>query len=99
MIYVGNGDGILEFDGAHWRLIQVANGTEVRSLAVDGAGRIDVGANGELGALESDALGRNGLFFVDGTDSLRGPELCRSLPHLRDQGRSVFLHPQSDFPG
>lgn len=57
VIYVGNNEGVLEFDGAHWRLIPVRNGTTVRSLAVDAAGRVFVGAQGDVGVLEPDALG------------------------------------------
>ena len=40
VIYVGNGDGVLEFDGVRWRLIRVKNNTLVRSLAVDAQGRV-----------------------------------------------------------
>ena len=58
LMYVGNNDGVLEFDGTQWRLIRVANGTAVRSLAVDGTGRVYVGAQGELGYLEPDGAGR-----------------------------------------
>src|SRR5688500_13206904 len=40
VIYVGNNDGVLEFDGLRWRLIPTTNRTVVRSLAVDAAGRV-----------------------------------------------------------
>ncbi len=58
LIYVGNGDGVLEYDGVSWRLIPVSNRTVVRSLAVDAEGRVFVGADGELGYLAPDPLGR-----------------------------------------
>ncbi len=58
VIYVGNGAGVLEFDGLRWRLIPTANKTTVRSLAVDSAGQVYVGAVGEIGTLEPDASGR-----------------------------------------
>ena len=58
VIYVGNNDGVLEFDGVRWRLIRVTNGAFVRSLAVDASGRVWVGAFGEVGYLEPDALGQ-----------------------------------------
>lgn len=58
VLYVGNNDGVLEFDGNRWRLIPVSNRTAVRSLAVDGAGRVHVGALGEIGYLAADATGR-----------------------------------------
>lgn len=58
LIYVGNNDGVLEFDGAHWRLIRVGNGTTVRSLVVDASGRVFVGAQGDIGTLEPDPSGQ-----------------------------------------
>ncbi|NQZ83632.1 MAG: GAF domain-containing protein [Colwellia sp.] len=58
VIYVGNGDGVLEFDGVRWRLIRVANNTVVRSLAVDAQGRVYVGAVGEIGYLQPDINGQ-----------------------------------------
>jgi len=57
VMYVGNNVGVLEYDGAYWRLIRVPNKTVVRSLAKDGAGRIYVGAVGELGYLAPDGSG------------------------------------------
>jgi len=58
LIYVGNGEGVLEYDGVRWRLIPTPNRTPVRSLALDAHGRIYVGAVGEVGYLAPDALGR-----------------------------------------
>lgn len=37
-IYVGNNLGVLEFDGARWRLIRTPIGSVVRTLALDGRG-------------------------------------------------------------
>ena len=58
ILLVGNNDGILEYDGVHWRIL--ASETEltvVRALAMDLAGRIYVGARGNFGYLEPDAAG------------------------------------------
>lgn len=57
LMYVGNNDGVLEYDGERWRLIPVANQTTVRSLCIDDNDRIYVGAIGEIGYLEADAVG------------------------------------------
>ncbi|MBI3713241.1 MAG: diguanylate cyclase [Burkholderiales bacterium] len=57
LIYVGNNDGVLEYDGERWRLIPVANQTTARSLCIDEDDRIYVGAVGEIGYLEADAVG------------------------------------------
>ncbi len=58
VIYVGNNFGVLEYDGATWRLTKVPNHSVVRSLAKDDHGRIYAGAVDEFGYLELDADGR-----------------------------------------
>ncbi len=57
VIYVGNNVGVLEYDGASWRLIRMPNKTTARSLAKDGQGRVYVGAVGEFGYLAPDTSG------------------------------------------
>ena len=44
LLYVGNTDGVLSYDGVSWRLIPTANNSVVRSLALDAANTIFVGA-------------------------------------------------------
>ncbi|MFN7385263.1 MAG: two-component regulator propeller domain-containing protein, partial [Lysobacteraceae bacterium] len=68
ILYVGNNRGVLSFDGQRWRLTPVANGSVVRSLAVDASGRVYVGANGELGYLAPDGDGE--LRYVSLIDRL-----------------------------
>ena len=58
VVYVGNNAGVLEYDGASWRLITVPNRSVVRSLANDGQGRIYLGAVNDFGYL---ALGAKGV--------------------------------------
>ncbi|HAI76839.1 MAG TPA: hypothetical protein DCM08_11380, partial [Microscillaceae bacterium] len=58
IMYFGNNEGVLEFDGAFWRLIQMPNKSVVRSLAIDKDGTIYVGAAGELGLLQANAKGQ-----------------------------------------
>ncbi len=60
-IYVGNNEGILEYDGSTWRKIPTHANTEVRSLAIDKKNRIYVGAVGEFGYLKPDANGKLGF--------------------------------------
>ena len=51
VIYIGNNDGVLIYDGVRWQTIRVANGSAVRSLDVDAAGTVYVGARGDFGYL------------------------------------------------
>lgn len=58
VMYIGNNQGVLEYDGVHWRLISVANETNVRTLCMDSTGRIYVGAFDEFGYLLPDESGK-----------------------------------------
>lgn len=53
LLYVGNNVGILEYDGASWRMIPTRNKAVVRSLALAPDGRIYVGSKGEIGYLDT----------------------------------------------
>jgi len=57
ILYFGNTNGILEFDGTNWRKIHVENNYMIRSLAIDNYGTIYVGATGAFGFLAPDSLG------------------------------------------
>jgi serine phosphatase RsbU (regulator of sigma subunit)/ligand-binding sensor domain-containing protein len=57
IMYFGNTNGVLEFDGQNWKLIALPNNTVVRSLAMDDKGRIYVGSRGEFGFLQPDSIG------------------------------------------
>ncbi len=57
VMWFGNNDGLLEFDGMHWRLYPLSNGTIVRSVAAAGDGKIYAGGQGEFGYFEPDADG------------------------------------------
>jgi signal transduction histidine kinase/ligand-binding sensor domain-containing protein len=57
LIYVGNGLGVLEYDGVSWQLLPGDKFSTVRSLAVDKQGNIWVGASRDFGYIQSDSLG------------------------------------------
>jgi hypothetical protein len=57
MIYVGDGSGIIEFNGKDWKIIPNANNSIVRSMAADNLGRIYVGASNDFGFLQPNAIG------------------------------------------
>ena len=58
LMYIGNNEGILEYDGIKWRLISTPNGETVRSLAIDTAGKIYAGTQGDFGFLSPDSVGK-----------------------------------------
>ncbi|MBQ9470281.1 MAG: HAMP domain-containing histidine kinase [Bacteroidales bacterium] len=70
VMYFANLNGVLEYDGEHWRCFKVGHNAAVRSLAKDAQGRIYVGAYAELGYLKVDGSGSLGyeslMGLVDG---------------------------------
>ncbi|SKB40573.1 Y_Y_Y domain-containing protein [Maribacter arcticus] len=55
-MYFANGNGVLQFDGVNWELIEVP-GFGTRSFAKDDNGRIHVGGAGEFGYLATSESG------------------------------------------
>lgn len=68
LVYAANNRGVLEFDGARWRLLPLPGGRFPRTLARDAQGRIWVGGEDTLGCLEPD--GQGSLRVVSLTDRL-----------------------------
>ncbi len=58
VMYFGNTNGLMEYDGTAWRKIPVSNRSVVRSLATDQAGTVFIGAKAEFGFLAADISGR-----------------------------------------
>jgi diguanylate cyclase (GGDEF)-like protein len=63
IVYVGNYEGLLEYDGERWYLTRLPNGDLVRSLAVDARGRLYVGGYNTFGYFTREATGR--LAYTD----------------------------------
>ncbi len=57
VIYTANNDGLLVYDGNHWRVYPIANGTSLRSVEIAPDGKIFVGGQGEIGFFQGDANG------------------------------------------
>lgn len=83
LVYVANNFGLLEFDGNRWQIYRVKNGSKMRSVAIDAAGKIFVGCQGDFGYFFPDAQGQ--LHYTSLADSL--PAQYRNF----DETWNVFL--------
>jgi signal transduction histidine kinase len=72
VMYIGNGYGILEYDGSTWRLIPNTNKSFATSFAKDSTGRIYVGCAAEFGYLEPDSKGE--MQFISLLDQIPGAD-------------------------
>ncbi len=57
IMYFGNAEGLMAFDGKYWQLYRMPNGLIVRSVAADGKGKIYAGGFGEFGYWQKDKQG------------------------------------------
>lgn len=57
IMYFANNEGMLTYDGSHWKVYPLPNKTIVRALAIDEEDRIYVGAQDEIGVFETGANG------------------------------------------
>lgn len=71
LVYVANNFGLLEFDGSRWQIYRVKNGSKMRSVAIDAAGKIFVGCQGDFGYFFPDERGE--LHYTSLADSLPAP--------------------------
>ena len=62
LIYIGNTEGLMEYDGCRWHIVHTSNNSVVRSLDIDKSGRIYLGAAGDFGYLSYNASGE--AYFV-----------------------------------
>ncbi len=89
VIYVANNFGLLEFDGVKWATHSVKNGTKVRTVAIDGKGRIYVGSQGDFG-----------YFFPDENGELQYTSLADSL-EVRyrdfDEAWTIFIDKETVY--
>jgi class 3 adenylate cyclase len=68
IMYFGNTNGLLQFDGVSWRLIKLPNGSGAMSVTIDATGTVYVGGSGDFGLLRPDATGK--LHFVSLLDKV-----------------------------
>lgn len=57
ILFLGDRQGVIEYDGTSWRRHPVPNKSVVKSLATDSTGTIYVGGNNDFGFLKPDSIG------------------------------------------
>jgi ligand-binding sensor domain-containing protein len=63
IMYFGNGDGLMEYDGVGFRILEMPEKTTIRGMAIDAYGVIYVGGTGHFGYIKMDSTGKT--VFVD----------------------------------
>jgi serine phosphatase RsbU (regulator of sigma subunit) len=79
LMYFGNANGVLQYDGINWRFISVKYGTYVRTMKADNNGRIYVGCYGEFGYLSTDEFGLKTYVSISS-----------SLPNIKNKFKDII---------
>ena len=58
ILFFGNNDGALIFDGEHWQEIHLPNNSSIRSLYIDNNNTVYAGGYNELGTIKKDSEGK-----------------------------------------
>lgn len=90
LLYFGNNEGLLSFDGTYWKLYPLPNNTIVRAIAISTDGKIFVGGQNEFGFF---ATGKNGSLVYQSLLSLI-PENDRSFDDVWNiccVGKDIFF--------
>ncbi|WP_040626082.1 triple tyrosine motif-containing protein [Mucilaginibacter paludis] len=75
IMYFANNEGLLTYNGQSWKIYSIPSKTVVRSIHIDGSGKIYIGAQDDIG-----------YFFPDGAGILK----YTSLKHLIPKKESSF---------
>ena len=67
IIYVGNDEGLLTFDGSFWKRYPTPGSETIRALAMAPDGKIYIGTSGEIGYFKAD---ENGLLHYTSLNNL-----------------------------
>lgn len=88
ILYFANGFGVLEYDGARWRLISTSdkNYSTIDALAMDSSGIIYAASNNEFGYLKPDSKGKT--IFVSLIDKFSNEDRRFNLGTARIKIRS-----------
>ena len=83
IVYIGNNQGLMEFDGSNWNLIKMPGELTIRSVAVNNTDKIYVGAYEEFGYWKVDKSNRKK--YVSLSDSIsveyfHNDEIWRIIP-------------------
>ena len=94
IIFAANSDGLLEYDGANWRLLPLPNGQIVRSVLCDkpsrGAARVYVGGFGEFGFWENAPTGKMTYHSLSKGLEFKSTE-TEEIWHILKAGEAIYF--------
>jgi serine phosphatase RsbU (regulator of sigma subunit)/ligand-binding sensor domain-containing protein len=72
IMYFGNGDGVMTYDGVSFRILELPNKQTVRSMAIDESGTIYIGSVGHFGYIKVDSVGK--MVYVNLINKLKNED-------------------------
>ncbi len=90
VMYFGNSEGLLSFDGRYWELYRLPNRQIVRAVATDERGNVYTGGFGEIGYWNYDAAGKFTYTSLVGKIPARHALNDEVWKIYADSGRVIF---------
>lgn len=92
IIYAANTEGLLAFDGQHWKLYPMQNNATLRSVNIDDTGRILVGGSGEFGFWTPGSYGK--MIYTSLTPLVRDQQNLKNdeIWRIVIDGDKVYFH-------
>ncbi|MDG3583232.1 helix-turn-helix and ligand-binding sensor domain-containing protein [Galbibacter pacificus] len=90
VLYFGNNDGVVIYDGETWQKVVLPNSSSVRSLLATKKGEIYAGGYNEFGTIEKDSLGNYHYSSMIHQLKLEGQEL-ENLEQIHQLGDNIIF--------
>jgi AraC family transcriptional regulator, chitin signaling transcriptional activator len=96
ILYFGNNDGVLVFDGEHWHKLILPNNSSVRSLTTGKNGVVYAGAYNEAGTITKDVTGQYRYTSLTGTLQLEGRNV-ENIWDIQPLGNKLFFRAYNEL--
>jgi serine phosphatase RsbU (regulator of sigma subunit) len=90
MMYFANNHGLLEYNGANWKLYENDRSASIRSLLADEDGFVYYGASQDFGVLLPDSLGYLGFFSLYEVYNHGNPDF-NTIWNIKKIGRNIYF--------
>lgn len=90
VMYFGNNDGCVIYDGERWHQISLPNNSSIRSLTIDSAGTVHAGGFNEFGMIKKDEGGRYYYESLLDTLQFRDPQIENLWQVHYFKGRIIY---------
>lgn len=91
VLYFGNTDRVMTFDGVNWSEVKETEGTHFHKFAKDGSGRIYTGGAGDLGYFAANEVGNEVFVSLKGQLPKEAPDIDKIYNVVADGVGTIYF--------